>query len=337
MSSNMRVARMTEEKTKLHIKLLNTIGFKTDNLPKIFTIVDILNFECVNGHTIRTSLRTLKRAGCCSRCKKLKFYFDTKEILESEGYIVLTKEEEYENVHSKIEYICSESHKNSSSCTSLRQGRRCKTCGIEKSSNSKKRSIEEIYDLFNKENYTILEFLNNYIGETTRVSVQCDNNHFYETSISNFVLGYRCRECFVKNISGENSHLWTGLTPIKTYIRHTINEWKRDSLENANYKCFISGKSGKFHVHHPINFTTIIKEVLSELELPILDTVSDYGDRLNDIVELNLKKHYEYGLGVVMLEDVHKKFHSAYGVKNNTMEQVLEFKKDYENGKYNIV
>ena len=38
-----------------------------------------------------------------------------------------------------------------------------------------------------------------------------------------------------------------------------------------------------------------------------------------------------------MNEHIHKLFHSIYGRVNNTMEQVLEFKQDYLNGKFDDV
>ena len=43
------------------------------------------------------------------------------------------------------------------------------------------------------------------------------------------------------------------------------------------------------------------------MKIDIRDNVSDYNKcELSSIEELLIKKHYEYGLGIPMLKDIHK-------------------------------
>ena len=72
--------------------------------------------------------------------------------------------------------------------------------------------------------------------------------------------------------------------------------WRKKCLERENFTCQISGQfGGRLVVHHINNFS----------EFPEL--------------------RYEISNGFVMTEELHLKFHSMYGVHNNTREQLEEF------------
>jgi len=102
-----------------------------------------------------------------------------------------------------------------------------------------------------------------------------------------------------KNNKGEKSPSWKGgITPENERIRHSSEYylWRELCFKRDNYTCQVSGeKGGKLVIHHINNFS----------DFPELRLVVDNG--------------------FTMTKDLHKKFHSIYGIKNNTKEQLEEF------------
>ena len=143
-----------------------------------------------------------------------------------------------------------------------------------------------------------------------------------------------CYECSCKMRSGENHFNWRGgKTEINTYLRKSIDKWKEDSLKHANYKCDISGKSGKLAVHHlQKSFKDIVDETFKITKLEIYPEIKYYTlDELELLSNTCLDLHYKYGLGVCILNEYHILFHTIYGKFNNTLSQYVEFKNDQIN------
>ena len=57
----------------------------------------------------------------------------------------------------------------------------------------RKKTIEEVKDIFEKEGYTLLDTV--YINCSTLMSTICPNNHNYKIRIRDFIRGVRCSEC----------------------------------------------------------------------------------------------------------------------------------------------
>lgn len=103
-------------------------------------------------------------------------------------------------------------------------------------------------------------------------------------------------------------------------------KWKFDSLKEHNFKCFITNTYGFLDVHHLYGFNFILNETLNELFLPIKPIIGDYTKEELDLIEKRcLELHYEYGLGVPLLSNIHKDFHNIYGYGDNTPKQFYEF------------
>lgn len=171
-----------------------------------------------------------------------------------------------------------------------------------------------------------------YIGAGTRnLKITCKlcNNPFL-TSLNKYQSGHRvCSNCRKKLLFGSTSPHWKGgVSSLNSFLRCSINDWKKDSLKNADYKCDISNKHGYLEVHHLYkNFKDIVYETLQLTGLDIKNKISDYTD--NELLLLSktcIELHYKYGLGVCMLREYHLDFHSFYGTFNNTPEQYYEFK-----------
>jgi predicted DNA-binding protein YlxM (UPF0122 family) len=100
---------------------------------------------------------------------------------------------------------------------------------------------------------------------------------------------------------GENNPYWKGgITPENIKVRRSREMclWRKAVLERDNFTCqACSKKGGKLHVHHINNFS----------DFPELRVAIDNG--------------------ITLCKKCHKKFHHLYGVKNNTKEQLEDFRK----------
>jgi len=102
-----------------------------------------------------------------------------------------------------------------------------------------------------------------------------------------------------KRKSGPESANWRGGTTtesqkIRASLEYTL--WRKSVFERDSFTCRKTGiKGGKLIAHHINNFADFI-----ELRLAIDN-------------------------GITLSEKAHKEFHSIYGVKNNTKEQLEEF------------
>lgn len=121
------------------------------------------------------------------------------------------------------------------------------------------------------------------------------------------------------------------------YVRSHIYDWKLESMKNCNFTCDITGQ--KFDViHHLHGFGLIFDETIEELNFTLYESINSYTE--NEIILfLNTFKKIQnsYPLGVCLKEEVHRLFHSVYGLGKNTEEQYKQFKNDCLNGEYNIV
>lgn len=140
------------------------------------------------------------------------------------------------------------------------------------------------------------------------------------------------------NNRGSNNCNWKGgLTPLHTYFRSILNEWKNDSLKVYNYKCAFTGENNRdLQIHHTNeNFSDIIAETLNLLKLPIHDNMLKYSDEeIKKINKCFLDLNYKHGLGIPLKRKLHKLFHVLYGLTNNTESQFVEFKQRYSDDEF---
>ena len=167
-----------------------------------------------------------------------------------------------------------------------------------------------------------------YIGTFDEYDCRCRVcNILYRKRCTSILQGDKCDNCHRLNNIGENSPNWKGgITTVSQCLRRSIIEWKRDTEIAYNFRCDITG-SNDYTVHHLYNFSDIVKEVMSTLDLPVYEEIEKYSkSELRQMKNLCIKLHSQYGLGVCMSTELHSLFHSKYGNRNNTVEQYNEFK-----------
>lgn len=135
---------------------------------------------------------------------------------------------------------------------------------------------------------------------------------------------------------GEKHPNYTGTTPIISFCRHFVLDWKKECLEYYNYTCDITGqRGGCLHVHHKIGFNTIVRQAHKEHNIAFKDEVCDYTQEEIELIKQYVISKHTVDMAVVLTKKIHEEFHSIYKCGNNTPEQYEEFKERYLNGEFN--
>lgn len=276
-------------------------------------------------------------AGCkyCAREKIANLQRHSQEYVEAEfakrDYILL---DTYINMKKPMRYICKKHPDKIQKMTygSLYSGKGCPICGRIKA--NKSNAARHSYDFANKEfsdhHYKLLTEKNEYENMQIKMDYVCEKHPEYiqKISVTNLLCGCGgCYYCGLEKLRGENNPNWQGgITPLLLHLRRTIFPWYLDTIKYYNYKCVITGKPFGVVHHYSRNFSDIVKDTLSELNLPILKNVGSYTkEQIKLIEDKCLELHYKYGLGVCLTKEKHIEFHKIYKKKNNTKEQFDEF------------
>lgn len=281
-----------------------------------------------------------QRCKCCTINNRREIIKQNyKELVEQKGYIfidIIFSDKIYLIIKCK-KHIEKGEQKVLASSFVKRQG--CRYCGLDRTADARRTELEVVADVFESRGYLLLN-LEDYQNNTTTLRYIClahPEEGVQETNYINIKRGRSCNLCRYESTSGENHYYWKGgISPLHNHLRDKINVWKRDSLKEHDYKCYITDSKENLVVHHVYNFSDILQETMEELKLPILKVVNEYSkDELKLIEGLFLKKHYEYGFGYPLNEKIHNLFHSIYGKSKNNHSQLEEFKIKYNNGEFN--
>lgn len=267
----------------------------------------------------------------CKRCA-------VKKTTDKQRYTIEIVKEKLKNINSNIEIISNEYNNNETKLTckclidnhiwkatwgNLSTGQSCPMCA-----NNIKLTLCEVKRKIKDINANIEILSDKYISNKEHLKCRCiicDKE--WESRFDNLSQGYGCPQCGIQKITGKNSYRWNGgVSSLSEYLRKKIVPWKKDSIKNCKYKCDITGK--RFDtIHHLYGFDNILKEVLSELNMEIFPSISEYStEQLELLSNKCLEVHYRHELGVCLCEEEHVMFHNIYGYGNNTKEQYEEFK-----------
>lgn len=125
----------------------------------------------------------------------------------------------------------------------------------------------------------------------------------------------------------------------KKYLRiHGTEEWRKQCLKKANYRCNITGKEGckkcPLDVHHKnVSFNSIMKKAHKKLNVQFHKLTIDYiAEDLAALVDLIKEMHKDVE-GVVIKHTLHMAFHEYYGGKA-TADDYKEFRKLHKSRQY---
>lgn len=271
--------------------------------------------------------------------KKEKFISNFIEKSKEKDYVLLPFI--YTNSKDKYMYVCNKHTElgiqYASAWNICKSNNTCKKCISEYNSNIRKFDYEYVKEEVEKNGKNKL-LSTDYSRAIDKLLITCSEcGNPYEITFNK--LRYKdygvCRSCWLKNNVGENSSHWLGgRTSLNCFLRCSINDWKKASLEHANYTCDISGMhSRKLEVHHAYkSFRDIVEEVLSETGLDVRSEINEYSiDELIVLKDKCVELHNKYGFGICIESKYHQQFHNLYGRFNNTIEQYIEFKNNVLN------
>lgn len=142
----------------------------------------------------------------------------------------------------------------------------------------------------------------------------------------------------INPLNGESNGRWSGgIKQLYYDLRDHLQEWKKSSMEDCNYKCVLTG--GEFdNIHHLYNFKSIVDELFEKLNLPMYQTIGEYSEeQRDDIYKLLNELHIYHGNGKCLCKPLHKLFHDTYGYTKNSPEQFYEFEKRYKNFEFDYL
>lgn len=275
-----------------------------------------MEFICPKGHTIFIIWNSFQRGTRCSICSGNKKHTieEVMKLCNNIGYKCLSKE--YKTIDDKLKLICKNGHNCEISFKKLKNGINCSEC-----SGNRRKDINYIKEYALKYNYICLS--NEYKNNRTKLEFRCENNHLFIMDWHSFRSGYRCKECYLNNYTGENHPNWNPNKIISnTLLRKTrqkqwiIKHMKDDQL----YDDFLLNPK-LYSLDHIIPVFAFW-EFLLEKELSSDVNILNYfrNNIVNNIENLQL-----------MLKEDNRKKHHKYD--KNDLYQYLE-KFDDIKGKY---
>lgn len=206
---------------------------------------------------------------------------------------------------------------------------------------SEKRRLDSqiIIDTFNNAGLSILTDEFDYRNSMTPIKFICNKHQELGIQETTYTIirqgGAGCKQCRYDKISNENCHMWKGGTsPLHTYLRGKIREWKQQTMERYNYKCGLTGLPFD-DIHHIYGFNEIVNELLDTTNIPRHDEISKYTDiELKMLEEQCVDLHNKYGLGICLVKDLHKLYHAKNMGNKDTQKEFNDFKNNYLAGMY---
>ncbi|HUS49649.1 MAG TPA: hypothetical protein VMZ91_05760 [Candidatus Paceibacterota bacterium] len=262
-------------------------------------------YKCACGNISKISFSSFLFGSYCRECKKIRA---RKRLQHSYSYVknyfnkygCKLMEKEYINNITLMKYKCKCGKISKSNFANFRKSKRCQSCA-----GNKKYSFKEVKKYFKYHNCELLE--NTYINCDMPIKYKCLCGNTSITRFCIFKQGHRCKKCGNERTGeknrGENSPNWNpNLTNEdrllqRSRLSNTIyKKWRNSVFKRDNYICCkCNARGGLLNAHHILNFSS------------------------NPGLRTKIKN------GVTFCKKCHIKFHSKFGIKNNSLQQINMF------------
>ncbi len=183
-----------------------------------------LKIQCDKAHRYEVTWNDFKTGYRCPYCSYEKKAFDYKYIkdyIEDNGYKLLS--EKYTNSTTKLKIQCEKYHVYLATFNRFQSGSRCPYCkGVKTNYAIVKEKIEDRgYKLLSKE----------YTNSTTKLKIQCNKGHIYETPWRTVQKGCKCPHCVIRGFDPQKPGF---LYYIK--IKHKTETYYKIGITNTDLK-----------------------------------------------------------------------------------------------------
>jgi hypothetical protein len=252
-----------------------------------------MRYRCTCGNEDRIRYDDFRTGKRCKVCKHRKIgdskrlsYDYVRDYLKEYDYELLS--ESYLGRGEKIKYRCPEGHVNSIEFHSFKAGHRCRDCAIDKRREMYKHDIEYIRKVFRDNGCELLS--KEYVNFDEKLKFRCSCGGEGETTFGAFRKGVRCG-CGYK--SGPENPKWNpNITDEERIQRRQYpeyREWRTAVYERDSYTCQKCKRSGgRLNAHHIVGYAQ------------------------------NRELRTDLSNGITLCKGCHKKFHSRFGIKDNT-------------------
>lgn len=299
--------------------------------------------ECPVHGAFKTTWSNINSGHGCKKCGSERraqatrhSYQWAKEVIEGNGCALVSKE--FHSIHEKLEIFCPVHGVFRQSLVQNERSKGCPRCSRDKGCKSKSLGYDKAKIIVESAGY---EFpYQQYHNNRTKMDMICKKHGVFHMTINDINRGRHCPVCSREQaslkMSREGSPLWKGgASPLEKQLRESLSKWTANQLREKDYKCEITGKTGNLNVHHMTSFSSILEKTLNDVGAPREKQVRDYSvEEIDEIQSAFIKNNDKMANPVVMLEEVHKKFHQFCGgySKPTSFKQLEEFKKAIATG-----
>lgn len=192
---------------------------------------------CPKGHSYKVMYNSfISNKRRCSKCYRERTrerllipYEEIAKCIESIGYNLHTKQEEYIDTKSKIKVTCDKGHTYTTRVNTIRSGKRCKKCSSKNRGEKSRIPYETLKKYVESEGYKLITSKEDYTVTHESYIFQCDKSHDpYMAKMSDFLQGYRCPRC--KASKGEKKIREV----LSKYNVHFLEQYKFDDCKFYN-------------------------------------------------------------------------------------------------------
>jgi hypothetical protein len=212
-----------------------------------------LKYRCRHGHEHSISWSGWRRGYRCPYCAGVakKTIIDVKRSFENSGYLLLS--DKYINSNTKLKCKCPNDHIYNTAWYNWHSGYRCAECAKTNRATKLRKSYNEVYNIFLKENNILLS--KEYKNAHGKLNVECQKGHVYQISLHKFMYGRRCSVCATINKFGSGNPNWRGGASFEPYCHVWKDSDYLDDIKNRDgYACLNPGcnlkNSSNLTIHH---------------------------------------------------------------------------------------
>ena len=153
-----------------------------------------------------------------------------RNYIEEKGYILLSNE--YKNVDSELEIMCSEGHIFKMSLYRFKKAKiSCSICRNKRTSQEMTFSYSYVKEYIESIGYKLLS--DEYVNSSSPIIVECEHGHIYKTKLNALRNGFRCKKCQNKRLASDKALKYE---EVKEYIESFGYKLLSTEYKNSHQK-----------------------------------------------------------------------------------------------------